>query len=58
MTQGLPYLRASVDHGVGYDAAIAGEADSGSMVAALDLAAFATLGGSTNRRVVSKVSSA
>jgi 4-hydroxythreonine-4-phosphate dehydrogenase len=42
VTLGLPFLRVSVDHGVAYDAARAGEASSGSMVAALELAARLT----------------
>ena len=39
VTLGLPFLRVSVDHGVAYDAARTGEADPGSMIAALRLAA-------------------
>lgn len=42
VTLGLPFLRTSVDHGVAYDAARAGSADSGSMRAALRLAAKLT----------------
>lgn len=44
VTLGLPFLRTSVDHGTAYDAAATGEADPGSMVAALDLAAELTRG--------------
>lgn len=39
VTLGLPFVRTSVDHGVAYDAARAGAAGSGSMAAALELAA-------------------
>jgi 4-hydroxythreonine-4-phosphate dehydrogenase len=38
VTLGLPFLRASVAHGVAYDAARAGSADPGSMIAALAFA--------------------
>lgn len=43
VTLGLPYLRTSVDHGVGYDAAASGEVDWGSMTDALRLAADLTI---------------
>ncbi len=39
VTLGLPFVRTSVDHGVAYDAAAAGDAHSDSLEAALDLAA-------------------
>jgi 4-hydroxythreonine-4-phosphate dehydrogenase len=42
VTLGLPFLRTSVDHGTAYDAAAAGKANPGSMVAALELAARLT----------------
>ncbi len=38
VTWGLPFVRTSVDHGVAYDAAAAGQADASGMGAALDLA--------------------
>lgn len=38
VTWGLPYVRTSVDHGVAYDAAEAGEVDSSGMLAALRMA--------------------
>ena len=38
VTWGLPFLRASVDHGVAYDAAARGEADPAGMLAAVALA--------------------
>ncbi len=43
VTLGLPFLRTSVDHGVAYDAALTGQADPGSMIAALKLAAELTV---------------
>ena len=43
VTLGLPFIRTSVDHGVAYDAAMSGVVDSGSMAAALMLAASLTL---------------
>jgi 4-hydroxythreonine-4-phosphate dehydrogenase len=43
VTLGLPYLRTSVDHGVGYDAAASGEVGWGSMTDALRLAADLTI---------------
>jgi 4-hydroxythreonine-4-phosphate dehydrogenase len=43
VTLGLPYLRTSVDHGVGYDAAATGDVDWGSMTDALRLAADLTI---------------
>lgn len=43
VTLGLPYLRTSVDHGVGYDAAASGEVDWGSMTDAVRLAADLTI---------------
>lgn len=39
VTLGLPFVRTSVDHGTGYDLVGAGTADTGSLKAALDLAA-------------------
>jgi 4-phospho-D-threonate 3-dehydrogenase / 4-phospho-D-erythronate 3-dehydrogenase len=39
VTLGLPIIRTSVDHGTAFDIAGTGRADSGSMVAALVLAA-------------------
>lgn len=39
VTVGLPFVRTSVDHGTAFDIAGTGRADSGSMVAALELAA-------------------
>ncbi|MFU8831377.1 MAG: 4-hydroxythreonine-4-phosphate dehydrogenase PdxA [Wenzhouxiangella sp.] len=38
-TLGLPYIRTSVDHGTALDIAGTGQADSGSLTAAVDLAA-------------------
>jgi 4-hydroxythreonine-4-phosphate dehydrogenase len=38
VTWGLPILRTSVDHGVGYDAARSGEIDPAGMIAAAELA--------------------
>ncbi|MHB0878169.1 MAG: 4-hydroxythreonine-4-phosphate dehydrogenase PdxA [Anaerolineae bacterium] len=38
VTLGLPIVRTSVDHGTAFDIAGSGSADSGSMVAAIDLA--------------------
>jgi 4-hydroxythreonine-4-phosphate dehydrogenase len=38
VTLGLPFIRASPDHGVAYDAAAAGKAKPESLIAALDLA--------------------
>lgn len=38
VTWGLPILRTSVDHGVGYDAARSGQIDPGGMIAAAELA--------------------
>jgi len=43
LTLGLPMIRTSVDHGVGYDIAHTGKADPASMVAAIDLAARLSL---------------
>jgi 4-hydroxythreonine-4-phosphate dehydrogenase len=39
VTLGLPIIRTSVDHGTALDIAGTGRADSGSMLAALELAA-------------------
>jgi 4-hydroxythreonine-4-phosphate dehydrogenase len=39
VTVGLPFVRTSVDHGTAFDIAGTGQADAGSMVAALELAA-------------------
>jgi 4-hydroxythreonine-4-phosphate dehydrogenase len=39
VTLGLPIIRTSVDHGTALDIAGTGRADSGSMIAALELAA-------------------
>lgn len=38
VTWGLPYVRTSVDHGVGYAAAASGSADASGMLAAVDMA--------------------
>ncbi|HEY7798115.1 MAG TPA: 4-hydroxythreonine-4-phosphate dehydrogenase PdxA, partial [Hyphomonadaceae bacterium] len=38
VTLGLPFIRTSPDHGVAYDAALAGKAKAESLIAALDLA--------------------
>lgn len=38
VTWGLPFIRTSVDHGVGYDAARAGTVESSGMIAAVELA--------------------
>ncbi len=38
VTWGLPFVRTSVDHGVAYDAARDGTADSGGMRAAIAMA--------------------
>ncbi|NOY90092.1 MAG: 4-hydroxythreonine-4-phosphate dehydrogenase [Deltaproteobacteria bacterium] len=38
VTWGLPFVRASVDHGVAYDAAVSGSADASGMMAALRMA--------------------
>jgi 4-hydroxythreonine-4-phosphate dehydrogenase len=38
VTLGLPFIRTSPDHGVAYDAAMAGKAKAESLIAALDLA--------------------
>ena len=38
VTLGLPFIRASPDHGVAYDAAASGEAKPESLIAALQLA--------------------
>ncbi len=37
MTVGLPFVRTSVDHGTGFDIAGKGEADEGSLLAAMRL---------------------
>jgi 4-hydroxythreonine-4-phosphate dehydrogenase len=42
VTLGLPIVRTSVDHGTALDLAATGRADPGSLVAALDLAAWIT----------------
>src|SRR5690606_6202369 len=42
VTWGLPFVRASVDHGVAYDAAERGDADDRGMVSALALAQLLT----------------
>jgi 4-phospho-D-threonate 3-dehydrogenase / 4-phospho-D-erythronate 3-dehydrogenase len=39
VTVGLPFVRTSVDHGTAFDIAGTGQADAGSMAAALELAA-------------------
>ena len=39
VTLGLPFVRTSVDHGTGFDIAGRGEADPGSLLAAMGLAA-------------------
>jgi 4-hydroxythreonine-4-phosphate dehydrogenase len=39
VTLGLPIVRTSVDHGTALDLAGSGRADSGSLIAAIDLAA-------------------
>jgi 4-hydroxythreonine-4-phosphate dehydrogenase len=39
VTLGLPIIRTSVDHGTAFDIAGRGEADSGSLIAAVRLAA-------------------
>jgi 4-hydroxythreonine-4-phosphate dehydrogenase len=44
VTWGLPFLRASVDHGVAYDAAARGDADPAGMLAAVALAVRLTRG--------------
>ena len=38
ITLGLPFIRTSVDHGTAFDIAGTGTADSGSLLAAMDLA--------------------
>jgi 4-hydroxythreonine-4-phosphate dehydrogenase len=43
-TWGLSFLRTSVDHGVAYDAARAGQADAEGMMAALEMAIRLTAG--------------
>lgn len=43
VTWGLPYVRTSVDHGVGWDAARSGDIDDGGMIAAARLAQTLTL---------------
>jgi 4-hydroxythreonine-4-phosphate dehydrogenase len=40
ITLGLPIIRTSVDHGTALDLAGSGAADPGSLVAAIDLAAY------------------
>jgi len=42
VTLGLPIVRTSVDHGTALDLAGTGRAEAGSLVAALDLAAWIT----------------
>lgn len=38
VTWGLPFVRTSVDHGVGYEAARSGQVESTGMIAAAELA--------------------
>ena len=45
VTQGLPIIRTSVDHGTAFDIAGRGEADTGSMIAAVELAASLAMAG-------------
>ena len=42
VTLGLPFVRTSVDHGTAFDIAGTGKADPGSLLAAVELAAFLT----------------
>lgn len=44
VTWGLPFVRTSVDHGVGYDAARSGKVEASGMIAAVELA-LALVGG-------------
>ncbi|EGO63759.1 4-hydroxythreonine-4-phosphate dehydrogenase PdxA [Acetonema longum] len=44
VTVGLPFLRTSVDHGTAFDIAGKGIANSGSMIAAINFAALASIG--------------
>ena len=49
-TLGLPIIRTSVDHGTAYDIAGTGNADTGSLVAAIKLAANQALASSKNKK--------
>ena len=42
ITLGLPFVRTSVDHGTAFDLAGSGEADPGSLIAAVEMAARLT----------------
>jgi 4-hydroxythreonine-4-phosphate dehydrogenase len=42
ITLGLPFVRTSVDHGTAFDLAGSGEADPGSLIAAVEMAATLT----------------
>ena len=42
ITLGLPFVRTSVDHGTAFDLAGSGEADPGSLIAAVEMAAKLT----------------